>query len=384
MSFKIVNQTNSQAEQLLTTLLPLVGREKLQFHLALGATALSDLDGLSAAGIDAQSRRMTPALDSEALLRPFSPEIKLPASPAGVTSPIVLTRAALEFLEGEISVADCGTYLSPQKIAHESFGDGPASLPSSGQALKLDNVRTLFEQGREKGRQLRAKGNLIALAECVPGGTSTAACLLELLGIEALAKVSSSLVKEDRKTKSKLLTDELENLSKKQGRELEEIKAECQRTPLLAVALAGDPMQAYGAGFLLGAALYKDEEKEDLIALIAAGGSQMLAVWKLADLLLPGALDDKCLIVSTSYVAEDSRAQVAELARSCRANFLSFDPGLELSRHAGLRAYTEGHVKEGVGAGASCFLASLKGQMTREELVRLIDKTYEQMVLATC
>lgn len=384
MSFKIVNQTNGRAEHFLQTLLSSLEKEKLQFHLALGATALSDLDELSAAGVDAQSRRMTPALDSEALFRPFSPEIKLPASPAGVTSPVVLTRAALEYLKGEISIADCGTYVPPKNITHESLGEGPALRPSSGQALRMETVRSLFEQGREKGRLLSAKGNLIALAECVPGGTSTAACLLELLGIEALSKVSASLVKEDRKTKSHLLKKELAELSKKQGRGLEKIKEECLKTPLLAVALAGDPMQAYAAGFLLGAALYKGEEKADSRVLIAAGGSQMLAVWKLADMLSPGALDDKCLIVTTSYVAQDSRAQVAELARSCRANFLSFDPALQLSRHAGLRAYTEGHVKEGVGAGASCFLANLKGRMSNEELVALIDRVYEQMVLTTC
>lgn len=399
MSFKIVYSNDGQGETLVKCLSTSKTKEKgirLRFHLALGGTALSDRDELSAAGIDAESRRKTPALDSEALLLPLSDDMKLPASPAGVTSPVVLSRAALDFLGAEISVADCGTFYAPSRVPYQRYGQIAAARPASGQALPLDTVRHLFDQGEKNGRLMAQEGNsLIALAECVPGGTSTAACLLELLGVPALSRVSASLTGTENSTgtaniihsaqdkrldKAQILKEELLELARKQGKSLETLRNSCLDMPLLAVSLAGDPMQAYAAGFLLGAAALS---LENPLPVIAAGGSQMLAIWHLATLIAPGILSRNCLIVTTSYVADDRHAQVAELARSCRANLLSFDPSLQLSSHTGLQAYTSGHVKEGVGAGASCFLASLLGGLQDKELVSLIDRTYEQMVAHT-
>lgn len=403
MSFKIVYSNDGQGEILVKSLTSSKTKEdgkRLRFHLALAGTALSDIDELSAAGIDAQSRRKTPALDSEALLLPLSDGMKLPASPAGVTSPVVLSRAALDFLAADISVADCGTFSSPSRVPYQRYGQGAAARPASGRALPLDTVRYLFDQGKKNGLLMGQEDTgLIALAECVPGGTSTAACLLELLGVPALSRVSASLTGTDnlsnsaqdkRLSKAQILKKELQALAIKQSKSLELLQCDCLNMPLLAVSLAGDPMQAYAAGFLLGASAFAIN-KSDIInkgsnsrlPVIAAGGSQMLAIWHLANLLAPGVLSQNCLIVTTSYVADDRHARVAELARSCRANLLSFDPSLQMSRHAGLQAYTSGHVKEGVGAGASCFLASLLGGLQDKELVSLIDRTYEQMVALT-
>lgn len=405
MSFKIVYSNEGRGEILVKSLSSSRTKEKgnlLRFHLALAGTALSDLDELSAAGIDADSRRKTPALDSEALLLPLKGGLKLPASPMGVTSPVVLSRAALDFLSAQISIADCGTFSSPSRVPYQNYGQGAAARPASGLALPLDTVRHLFDQGQKNGRHMgQEEDTLIALAECVPGGTSTAACLLELLGVPALSRVSASLTgtdsldnsaQEKRLSKAQILKEELQELAKKRNKSLGNLQSDCLSMPLLAVSLAGDPMQAYAAGFLLGAAEVFNAKKGGLnmgmgsgtpVPVIAAGGSQMLAIWHLANLLSPGTLSQNCLIVTTSYVADDSHAQVAELAKSCRANLISFDPCLQLSSHAGLRAYTRGHVKEGVGAGASCFLASLLGRLQDKELVSLIDRTYGQMVALT-
>ncbi len=252
MSFKIVYSNDGQGETLVKCLSTSKTKEKgirLRFHLALGGTALSDMDELSAAGIDAESRRKTPALDSEALLLPLSDGMKLPASPAGVTSPVVLSRAALDFLGAEISVADCGTFYAPSRVPYQRYGQIAAARPASGQALPLDTVRHLFDQGEKNGRLMAQEGNsLIALAECVPGGTSTAACLLELLGVPALSRVSASLTstvnstvpenstgtaniihsaQDKRLDKAQILKEELLELARKQGKSLETLRNSC-------------------------------------------------------------------------------------------------------------------------------------------------------------
>jgi NaMN:DMB phosphoribosyltransferase len=50
------------------------------------------------------------------------------------------------------------------------------------------------------------------------------------------------------------------------------------------------------------------------------------------------------------------------------------------SRHAGLRAYEQWLVKEGVGAGGLCIAALLATSMPVEQLEEAIDATYDDLL----
>jgi NaMN:DMB phosphoribosyltransferase len=129
-------------------------------------------------------------------------------------------------------------------------------------------------------------------------------------------------------------------------------------------------MQAYAAGYLLGRASKGQTT-------ILAGGSQMIAVYRIASLLTkPELLATNSLIATTKYVALDKEAKVKDLAARNKAPLVSVDPHLKNSVHQGLRAYEEGHVKEGVGAGAACLMAYTLAKISGEELLEEIDKTY--------
>ena len=58
---------------------------------------------------------------------------------------------------------------------------------------------------------------------------------------------------------------------------------------------------------------------------------------------------------------------------------LYINPKLENSKFTGLRAYSEGFVKEGVGAGGSMIASMLKTGMDSQKLLELIDKEYERI-----
>ncbi len=405
---KIIADPARQVDDMLGRLRQATGSAPI-FHLVLGGTELSDLPGLSAAGATPADRRKTPALDADALRRSLShkEKVRLPASPAGITSPVVLTKACLDLFETKLEIVDAGTFIAPEEN-HKTVGVRPAHRAGSGQALSMEEVEHLFQEGLQAGAENNHKYPVSLLAECVPGGTTTAALVLSLLleeNADLAALCSSSLV-PNLKTealeenlaqtgnapttgfdKTAFLESELKALAESRGASLKDLKQECRLNPLKAVAMAGDPMQAYAAAYLL--------TKSQSALAIAAGGSQMLAVYRLASLLageekrLAGfwcgnfdadTFQKNCLVATTSYVAFDRAARIPELADLCQAPLVSVDPGLKNSCHSGLRAYEQGHVKEGVGAGAACLLACTLGKLEQQQLLTLIDNTYSCLV----
>lgn len=355
-------------------------RNQLKFNLVLASTELSDLDGLSAAGKDPASRRLTPALDAEALCHSLENlPVRLPVSPAGVTSPVVLTKAALAFLEPQLEIIDAGSFQKPS-VTHRRLNDEIAKLPKQSnicRSLDKETVNYLFRQGlsdAESGEDLEL------IAECVPGGTTSAALVLALtaseddsshmLHPEKVASYCSSSLLGAKSQKITFIKEQLDFIEKEQRRLLPEIISDCLRDPLEAISLAGDAMQAYAAGYLMGRSAKGQTT-------ILAGGSQMIAVYRIASLLTPPELLAKTsLIATTKYVALDKDAKVKELAARNKAPLISVDPHLKDSIHEGLRAYENGHVKEGVGAGAACLMAYTLAKVSGEELLTEIDKTY--------
>jgi len=83
---------------------------------------------------------------------------------------------------------------------------------------------------------------------------------------------------------------------------------------------------------------------------------------------------------TTSYIVDDKSANLLEIVKSISdIPVLSINPKLEDSKFSGLRAYSEGFVKEGVGAGGSIIASMLKTGVDSQRLLELIDKEYQRV-----
>ncbi len=336
-----------------------------KFALCIGSTATSDLEGISAAGADGNARRLTPAIDAEALVlgSPRSAD-QVPVSPRGIVSPVVLSRAMMSLVDCSIDVFDCGAFYPPQ-VPHRRVGEQPAACPDSGSALALDTVQELFAAGRRAGNELASQVSYLVVGECVPGGTTTALGVLTALGYPAEKLVSSSMPLADHDRRSKLI---------RTGLQLAGLTAELARAePLRAVAAVGDPMQAFAAGIAIEASKH--------VPVVLGGGTQMLAVFALASAIegVDYIRERPIAVLTTKWVAFDSESDPAQLAELVGAPFAASCPNFHCSRHSGLRAYEQGNVKEGVAAGALMALAHLSGK-TESQICEAVDNQYDAMV----
>ncbi|MBP9094508.1 TIGR00303 family protein [bacterium] len=366
--------------------------QRIDFILALAGTEVSDVEGISAAGSSAELRRLTPALDADILLSHLANEQKLPVSPNGIASPVVLTRAALSLIPHMTTIVDCGSFSSPQ-IEHIKAGAEPGKSITSGAALSLDLVNRLYEAGGKladvlaKNETERANQNeqeaLVVLAECVPGGTTTAQAIFMALGIEAENLLSSSVPTCNHAQKIAMAEAGIRAAAQRLNIEIDSITSYFKANPLAAIAAVGDPMQAFAVGFVS----QRNSQPINLDTTggkitILGGGSQMLAVYALANQLASNKNDQlsNILVATTKWVAQDKFAQTAKLARLVDAPFVASHFALKESGHAGLRAYEEGHVKEGVGAGAAILLANLLARIDEPTILQTIDSFYTALI----
>jgi uncharacterized protein (TIGR00303 family) len=328
--------------------------------LVLAGTDTAAVPGISAAGATPEARRRTAAADAELLL--LGPERALPHAlpplPAGV-SPALISRVVLEQLAIEPLVVDLGAPLAPA-VPHLRPGGalaaGPAACLSSGAAMALDRVEGLLALGRRWGERLARSGQPVLLAECVPGGTSTAQAVLEGLGVAAAGLVSGSLREPVHGLKADLV---------KRGLAAAGLPALPEPPVEAVLAAVGDPMQALAAGLVQAAAAAE-------LPLLLAGGSQMAAVLALALALTPTQGRPRLLaqaaIATTAWVAHepgsDLGALLARIGARWGAEPLAYGAGLRFSGCCSpeLQAYEQGYVKEGVGAGGLALLWELSGR----------------------
>jgi uncharacterized protein (TIGR00303 family) len=363
---RVVNDPDGSGANLLHNL----RGKKGKFFLCLGSTATSDIPGISAAGATPEMRRLTPAIDAEALLTgSSSTHPTIPVSPLGIVSPVIITRACLNLLDIEISIVDCGTFAPPAVLALKA-GTRVAQCVSTGAALPLDEVASLFARGKSVGREDSRDCDYVAVAECVPGGTTTAMGVLTALGWDVRNALSSSLPQSGHNSRYELVVQGL----KRSGWAPDS----WHEQPLSAVAAVGDPMQPFAAGLAMGAG--------ENVPVLLGGGSQMLAVFALIRALqdtLPNRPAPKGhlpVVCTTKWVAFDPTAKTEELSVTVGAPYVASCPDFNRSRHQGLRAYEEGNVKEGVGAGVALLLAHAVGGYSAVQLQSAIDDTYDQLV----
>lgn len=340
------------------------------FVLALGSTCTSDIEGVSAAGVTPQARRLTPCVDAEALVLGKTLDGgTIPASPLGIVSPVVITRPALAFLNLQTTIVDCGTFKSPG-VPHLQLRKHPANCLSSGQALDAEEVEFLYHSGKLLGQEIADNNSYLIIGECVPGGTTSALGVLTALGFQVGSLLSSSLPQNNHSLRESLVSQGLKhsNLT----------AADFTSDPLKAVAAVGDPMQAFAAGMC--------QTASQKIPVLLAGGSQMLAVWALMTCLDKASntamAAGKIAVITTKWVAFDPQAQVSKLAGLVNAPFAAACPDFMQSRHSGLQAYEQGNVKEGMGAGGSMAAAHLIAGAKPELIMQAIDGCYDDLVLS--
>jgi NaMN:DMB phosphoribosyltransferase len=215
-------------------------------------------------------------------------------------------------------------------------------------------VAQLLARGRRWGERLAAAGVPLLLAECVPGGTTTAQAVLQGLGVEAAGLVSGSLREPAHGLKAELV-----------ARGLAAAQLGPDPAPEAVLAAVGDPMQALVAGVLLGAAAAP-------LPVLLAGGSQMAAVLALALALAPAdhrpALLAQAALGTTAWVAGEASSDLGLLLERIAGRWgqapLAFACGLRFNACTTpeLLAYEQGYVKEGVGAGGLALLWELSGR----------------------
>ena len=104
----------------------------------------------------------------------------------------------------------------------------------------------------------------------------------------------------------------------------------------------------------------------------------MTAVLALAKSI--GYDENSVAIGTTSYIIDDKSANLLDIVKSIsNIPVLSINPKLDNSKFNGLRAYSDGFVKEGAGAGGSMIASILKTGVDSNKLLEVIDREYSRV-----
>ncbi len=339
-----------------------------KIFLVIAGTNTSQIPGISAAGLNPKSRRITALADAEFLLMGASKDhkYKLPPLNAGVT-PALISHVCSKLLNVYPVIVPLGIEVKPHfnHLIVEDRDLGPSNCLSTGKSMPRDRVVNLYKRGLEIGKFSKQP---ILISESVPGGTTTAQAVMEAFGLRVSNLVGSSLFKAPRDLRRKVVQKGLLNANLKNDFDSFDV-----------VAAVGDPFQAFSMGLLIGARLAKQP-------VILSGGSQMLAVILLVLEFLGEKNKDEFIedvfIATTGWLVKDNslndlvniineKYDVKLLGLASPLNFKS-------SKYKELKDYELGHVKEGVGAGGISLLAFLDG-FKNEEIVSLCQQNLEMM-----
>ena len=274
-------------------------------------------------------------------------------TPDGKPTPALLTRTSLEHAGIQQIVINAGGKILPKLPYFETnlpFGKNISKEPG----LEKSSVMRAIDYGKKVGNVLALTTNCLVIGESIPGGTTTALAVMKGLGIDA--RVSSSMPNNPQSLKNQIVEKVLERSDSKE--------------PYDVIANAGDPMIPFVAGMLSTAS--------EITNVILAGGTQMAAVLALAK--TTGYDENRVAIGTTSYITGDSDANLLEVVESISdIPVLSINPQLADSKFDGLRAYSEGFVKEGAGAGGCMIASLLKTGISSKKLLDEIDCEYSRI-----
>ena len=301
----------------------------------LANTMLSTVPGLSGAGPNPMGALLVPVLDAELIWQGIiTSSDATPNTPTGCPTPASITRAVLEHTGVSPLFIDAGLVHRPTVPVLDLHGQAGGD-PRDGPAVP--DAQRLYDEGVRIGKLLSAY-DLLVVGECVPGGTTTALCVLRSLGYDA--KVSSASVKSPDSMKEEVCSA----VTRRIGRTLSD--------PMDIVRETGDPMIAVAAGLAEGFPG----------TLVLAGGTQMLAVAA----VIKGLGKPIPEVVTTVYVRDDRAASCDKTAQDIGVPITYVDPGFGEIGHSGLVRYCIGEVKEGMGCGGAMMLAALLGYSPEE------------------
>ncbi|QXJ34499.1 nicotinate mononucleotide-dependent phosphoribosyltransferase CobT [Saccharolobus shibatae] len=322
------------------------------YVLVIGTTDVSLIPGLTIAGATPELTHFTPAADAEYVLLGKCKSINtIPVSPTGIPTPALLTRASLSFINPLKVVVNAGSRILP-KIPYIDL-QGEPGKDIRKQALSMEKVNSIIENGIKLGEELSNEYELIMIGESIPAGTTTAMATLLALGYDAMDKVSSASPDNPKELKRKVVEEALRNLP---------------TDPLQRLAKVSDPVLLGVAGISLG---FKGK-------ILLAGGTQMTAAAAIVNEFDKNKLKD-ITIGTTKWIVEDKFADMLSLAKQVGVKVLASMLDLSISAYEGIRAYEKGYVKEGVGAGGSTIMALVRG-VSNNTLVRKIDELYGELV----
>lgn len=328
--------------------------------LCAGTTRTAEIDGISAAGADADLMAHTPSADSEILTygRPVRAPV-VPVSPTGCPTPAVVTRAVVERLGVETTVVDAGL-AEPTGAPTVTVGARPGE--DIRERDPVPSAPGAFVAAREFGRKL--PDDELYLAETVPGGTTTALGVLTALGeadVLGDGAVSSSLPENPLELKRRVVGEALEASALAPG--------DAAGRPTVALRRVGDPALAVVCGLATGAL-------ETDTAVTLAGGTQLVAA---AACLRHGGYDRSLSLATTSFVAEDPAIDLDRAAAALDLSVTVTDPGFT-DEHPAMAAFEAGEAKEGVGMGGALALAERTGLPigdVREGLLEVYGRLFE-------
>ena len=339
-----------------------------KIFLVIASTNTSQIPGISAAGINAKSRRRTALADAEFLVKGASKDhkYKLPLLNAGVT-PALISHVCSKLININPVIVPLGIEVKPyfNHLVIEDRDLGPSNCLTTGKSMPKERVVNLYERGLAIGKSSKQP---ILISESVPGGTTTAQAVMEAFGLQVSNLVGSSLFKAPRELRRKVVQEGLLNSNLKTDFDSFDV-----------VASLGDPFQAFSMGLLIGARLAKQP-------VILSGGSQMLAVIVLVLEFLGANNKDNFIedvfVATTGWLLKDN--SLSDLLNLINEKYhidllgLASPLNFKSSKYKELNEYELGHVKEGVGAGGISLLAFLDG-FKNEEIVSLCQQNLEMM-----
>lgn len=327
----------------------------------LSFTKTGLLPQISAAGLTPQDRLHTALADGE-FLAGTGGQYPLPTLKAGI-SPAVISRAVLAQQKIPFHLLSTGLP-EPLSAPHISLPQVIAEPVHTGRAMTCQQVTDLFEAGLYWGHKLaeQCSGSYLILGECVVGGTTTAQAVLMALGYSVAGRMSSSHPTGNHPQKQALVEQGLCGW-----------RAWGEQSALGMIAAVGDPMQAIAAGITLAAS--------QQVGVLLAGGSQMLAVYALAQALsgrspqpqIQNTQKQRIVVGTTRWIVEDESADTVAIAQAIGAPYLASEINFSQSPYVQLRAYERGFVKEGVGAGGCAIASHLYKKWNRSQLRHAVE-----------
>jgi uncharacterized protein (TIGR00303 family) len=315
------------------------------FLCVIASTLTSRIPGITGAGATAELTDYTPAADVELVMlgEPRClPEIpKTVVGGVAAPTPAVITKAALDLAEIPFMVVDAGAAVKPN-VPFVNINEIPGGDIKTGKAVI--NAEEIFNKGFLLGKTLSKLTDHLIIGESIPAGTTTALGVLTAMGYDVNHKISGSTPENPHVLKHKVVEEGLKRAGCSAG--------ELQNNPFKAVEVVGDPMIPAVAGIVSGSS----------VNVTLAGGTQMTAVCAFIKEAVADFDFGKLSIATTIFVAEDETSDINYITQQIAdLNIIAVDPFFEKSDTEGLRNYTKGSVKEGVGAGGAMLAAMLKG-----------------------